>query len=128
VQQVTYAVPQIAVYLFYQRKCRLFRFYVDLLLDDDRKREGECRPLADNRVNPNPSAVHLDNAFRYRLGRMHPIAKTALLAIDARPSIVLARLPASHARADYTASRLPFKKLAVDRERVACIHPYPIVL
>ena len=49
-----------------------------LPLDDNWKREGKCGALARLRLDPNSSAVHLDDALRY--GKSQP--RTALLAGD----------------------------------------------
>src|SRR6516165_4218778 len=49
-----------------------------LPLNDDGKRERERRTLTDLRLDPNPSAVHLDDALRYG----QPQAGAALLAGD----------------------------------------------
>jgi Glycosyl transferase family 4 len=45
--------------------CRLLRLYVDLLLNNNRLGERKCGALARLRPNPNPSAVHLNDALRY---------------------------------------------------------------
>src|SRR5262249_10162558 len=70
-QKRTYAVQH------RRRKCVcLCRLH--LSLDDDRQRECECRTLARLRLDPNPPAVHLDDALGY--GESQPGA--ALLARD----------------------------------------------
>src|SRR6516225_7883881 len=61
-----------------KRTWQLLRLYVDLLLDNNRKCERKCRALARFRLDPNPSAVHLDDALGYR----EPQAGAALLARD----------------------------------------------
>ena len=43
--------------------CQLFRFYVDLLLDDDRERKRKRRALARLRLNPDFAPVHLNERF-----------------------------------------------------------------
>ena len=50
--------------LDHKRTCRLLRLYVDLLAGDDRERERKCRALARLRLDPNTSAVHLNNPLR----------------------------------------------------------------
>ena len=49
-----------------------------LPLDDHREREGKRRALARLRLDPNPAAVHLNDALRYG----EPQAGAALLAGD----------------------------------------------
>jgi hypothetical protein len=45
--------------------CRLLRFYIHLLLDDDRECESKRRAPAELRLDPYFTAVHFDNTFRY---------------------------------------------------------------
>ena len=59
-----------------KRIWQLLRLYVDLLLNNNRKCERKCRALARLRLDPNPSAVHLDDA----LGDGQSQAGAALLA------------------------------------------------
>ena len=69
----------VAIGPFRQRQtCWLFRFHIDLLLDDDRKCESKRRALADLRLDPDLAAVHLDDALRYG----EPQASAAFLAGD----------------------------------------------
>jgi hypothetical protein len=49
-----------------------------LPLNDDRERERKRRALPRLRLDPDPAAVHLDDAFRYSESQ----ASTALLARD----------------------------------------------
>jgi len=58
--------------------CRLLRFYIHLLLDDDWECERKRRALADMRLDPYLTAVHLDDALRY----CEPQPGTTLLAGD----------------------------------------------
>jgi hypothetical protein len=58
--------------------CRLIWFHVDLLLDDDWERKRKRRALARLRLDPDFTAVHLDNALR----NGEPQAGAALLAGD----------------------------------------------
>src|SRR5262249_1877616 len=61
-----------------KRTSQLLRLYVDLLLNNNRQGEGKCGALAGLRLNPNPSAVHLNNSLRYG----EPQAGAALPAGD----------------------------------------------
>src|SRR5262249_60572137 len=49
---------------------------LNLPLDDDRQRECKSRALARLRLDPNPTAVHLDDALRYG----EPQASAAFIA------------------------------------------------
>src|SRR5215831_19241472 len=62
----------------HKRTCRPLRFWVDLLLNDYRQCERERRVAAKLRLDPDLTAVHLDDARRYR----GPQAGPALLARD----------------------------------------------
>src|SRR6516164_478395 len=61
-----------------KRTCQLLRLYVDLLLNNNRKGERKCGALARLRLDPNPSAVHLNDP----LGDGQSQAGAALLARD----------------------------------------------
>jgi len=61
-----------------RRHAWLLRFYIHLLLDDDRELERKGRALTRLRLDPNLAAVHLNDALRYG----EPQAGAALLAGD----------------------------------------------
>src|SRR5215813_10589519 len=61
-----------------KRTWQLLRLYVDLLLNNNRECERKCGALARLRLDPNPSAVHLNDALRYG----QPQAGAALLTGD----------------------------------------------
>jgi hypothetical protein len=46
-------------------RVNLFRFHIDLPLDDDREREHKRRALPGLRLDPDLAAMHLDDALRY---------------------------------------------------------------
>jgi hypothetical protein len=60
------------------RLCWLLRFYIRLLLDDDRECESKRRALTNLRLDPDFAAVHLDDALGYGESR----AGAALLACN----------------------------------------------
>ena len=64
-QKQTLVEPAGMSALCQKRTCQLLRLYVDLLLNNNRKCERKCGALARLRLNPNPSAVHLNDALRY---------------------------------------------------------------
>src|SRR5437660_11663515 len=61
-----------------RRHAWLLRFYIHLLLDDDRELERKGRALTRLRLDPNLSAVHLNDALRYG----EPQASAAFLLGD----------------------------------------------